>query len=101
MKCSVYRSIANEGLFLYVSSDFSTDRLPDELKKKLGRMRLSVQFDLSRFKNLVQINPDELAEHLKEKGYHLCIRDPSVSEQDLEKAVQDMLNSGKKDQTAE
>lgn len=76
MNCFVYRSNLQVGMYLYLIEKDNFENVPESLKKMLGDMYFSFEFDLSKDRKLVRAESEEVLRIMKENGYFLQMPPP-------------------------
>ncbi len=73
MICTVYRSDAKAGLYIYLAKDKEISDLPNELVKKVGKYTFVMELDLDKRNRLASEDINVVKTNLQELGYHLQI----------------------------
>lgn len=80
MFVSVFESTKKEGLYAYVKRDVGLDALPEDLRKRFGAGRHSMDMVLTPEKKLARMDGATLIKHLEEDGYYLQLPAHEVSD---------------------
>ena len=75
MYCYVYKGDNKENHYLYLATEFSADKLPENfpesLLSMLGELSLVVEFELSDSRKLPQADPRKVKSDILEHGFYL------------------------------
>jgi uncharacterized protein YcgL (UPF0745 family) len=71
MQCSVYKSHRQSDYFLFVSREEGLSRLPDGLKRLLGRLEKVMDLELHPRRLLAQADARQVMRQIAECGYYL------------------------------
>ena len=71
MQCLVYKSLKQIDYYLYVNKDEELRRVPDALKRLLGRLQKVLELELGNGRTLAQADAEEVLRQIQECGYYL------------------------------
>ena len=71
MQCVVYKSLKQFDYFLFVRKGDEFARVPDGLKKILGRLEKVMELELHTERTLAQADVVEVMKQIEESGYFL------------------------------
>jgi uncharacterized protein YcgL (UPF0745 family) len=71
MQCLVYKSLKQIDYYLYVNKDEELRRVPDALKRLLGRLQEVLELELGSGRTLAQADAEEVLRQIQERGYYL------------------------------
>ncbi|UCE76392.1 MAG: YcgL domain-containing protein [Gammaproteobacteria bacterium] len=71
MQCLVYKSLKQFDYYLYVNKDEELQRVPDGLKRLLGRLQKVLELELGSGRTLAQADVEEVLRQIEERGYYL------------------------------
>ena len=77
---SVFESTKREGVYAFVKRDEGLKALPEDLRKRFGKGRHSMDLVLTPERKLARIDGDALLKHLEEDGYYLQMPAYEVSD---------------------
>lgn len=69
--CKVYRCSKQDGMYLYIHEDKTSDDLPEELIKMTKELTHTMDLELSSERKLAREDVNVVMKNLEEKGYHL------------------------------
>ena len=69
--CSIYRSAKQEGIYLFVDKTEDTQRVPQELLKRLGKIELAMTILIHNQRSLALADPQKVLQSIVEQGYYL------------------------------
>lgn len=84
INCHVYRSKRKRGMYIYLTKKDNFDIIPAELKKRIGTLEYSFEFDLSEARKLTRYNTKEVMQQLQETGFFLQMPPPETNFLDLD-----------------
>lgn len=76
MNCFVYRSNQKKGMYLYLEEKDDFSKVPESLIKLLGDIDFTFEFNLSKERNLVRAETEEVLRIMSENGYFLQMPPP-------------------------
>jgi uncharacterized protein YcgL (UPF0745 family) len=71
MQCLVYKSLKQFDYYLYVNKDEELQRVPDGLKRLLGRLQKVLELELGIGRTLAQADVEEVLRQIEDRGYYL------------------------------
>ena len=71
MQCLVYKSLKQIDYYLYVNKDEELRRVPDALKRLLGRLQKVLELELGNGRTLAQADAEDVVRQIQECGYYL------------------------------
>jgi len=71
MQCVVYKSLKQFDYYLYVNKDEELRRVPDGLKRLLGRLQKVLELELDTGRVLAQADVVEVLRQIEAQGYYL------------------------------
>ncbi len=71
MQCLVYKSLKQSDYYLYVNKDEELQRVPDGLKRLLGRLQKVLELELGSGRTLAQADVADVLRQIEECGYYL------------------------------
>jgi hypothetical protein len=71
INCKIYRCAKQDGMYLYIHEDKTSDELPEELIKMVKELTHVIDLELTPEKKLAREDVNVVMKNLKEKGYHL------------------------------
>ncbi|MFT4574446.1 MAG: hypothetical protein ACI85N_001548 [Gammaproteobacteria bacterium] len=71
INCKIYRCSKQDGMYLYIHEDKTSDDLPEELIKMAKELTHTMDLELSPERKLAREDINVVMKNLKEKGYHL------------------------------
>ena len=71
MQCYIYRSSIKDGLYVYLADEDGLERLPEPLRKQLGRAELSMSLDLRPDRKMGQEDAQVVLDNLESRGFHV------------------------------
>jgi len=71
IKCQIYRSSRQEGMYLYVHPQTILNDLPSELLKSFGQLQPVMELELSPGRRLARENLSVVMKNLVTQGFHL------------------------------
>jgi len=71
LPCWVYRSAKVSECYLYLAEKGGLHRLPDVLRRSLGRLELVMELELTPQRRLAREDVGRVLENLREQGFHL------------------------------
>jgi uncharacterized protein len=71
INCKIYRCAKQEGMYLYIHEDKTSDDLPDELITMVKELTHSMDLELTEDRKLAREDVVLVMKNLEEKGYHL------------------------------
>jgi len=89
--CEIYRSLKEEGMYLYVKKEEGLSKVPEELLKIFGKPQQAMVLLLTPGKKLAQASVEKVAESLETQGFYLQL--PPRNERDPEAERLRALNS--------
>jgi uncharacterized protein YcgL (UPF0745 family) len=84
ISCFVYRSERKQGLYVYLTEKDNFDIIPDALRKRVGSLVFTFEFDLTESRKLSRNNTKEVMQSLAEKGYFLQMPPANTNFLDLD-----------------
>ena len=95
MQCYIYRSSIKDGLYVYLADEDGLERLPEPLRKQLGKAEFSMSLDLQPDRKMGQENAQVILDNLESRGFHVQM--PRDIEQLMEQIAQNASrdNQGK------
>lgn len=76
MLCAIYKSIKQEGMYLYVEKRDQFDVIPDELRQRFGKPQFVMLFNLAGDKPLKRADNHEVLQKIQTQGYYLQMPPP-------------------------
>ena len=89
--CQIYRSVKEEGMYLYVIKEEGLTRVPPELLTLFGKPQPAMVLLLTPEKKLARVSIEKVAESLMAQGFYLQM--PPPIEEDSEMAQMRAHNS--------
>lgn len=80
MKCKIHQNKKNRGQCLILPENKDMSELPSEIQKDFEQNSLKI-IDIIQDKQLIALDPNEVLEHVKNKGF--CIVEGKVKIQEL------------------
>lgn len=71
INCKIYRCARQDGMYLYIHSDKTSDDLPEELTAMVKELTHVIDLELTPDRKLAREDVNVVMENLEEKGYHL------------------------------
>ncbi len=71
MDCKIYRSCKKDEMYLYLEASAEVDKLPDALRKIVGRLELAMELELSPERKLARVDVTEVISKIEEQGFFL------------------------------
>lgn len=71
INCKIYRCAKQDGMYLYIHEDKSSDDLPEELIKMVKELTHTMDLELTPERKLAREDVNVVMNNLEEKGYHL------------------------------
>jgi len=71
MRCLVYRSTRRADTYVYVPREESLAKLPDGLRRQLGRLEFALEFDLTAERRLARGDARVVLAQIEDCGYYL------------------------------
>ncbi len=71
INCKIYRCSKQDGMYLYIHEDKTSDDLPEELIKMAKELTHTMDLELSPERKLAREDINVVMKNLEEKGYHL------------------------------
>ncbi len=71
IKCKIYRCSRQDGMYLYINEDKTSDDLPEELIKMAKELTHTMDLELTPGIKLAREDVNVVMKNLEEKGYHL------------------------------
>jgi uncharacterized protein len=71
VKCHVYRCSKQDGMYLYIHGDKTSDDLPEELINMVKELTHAMDLELTSDRKLAREDVMLVMKNLNEKGYHL------------------------------
>ena len=71
VKCHVYRCSKQDGMYLYIHEDKTSDELPEELINMVKELTHAMDLELTPERKLAREDVMLVIKNLEEKGYHL------------------------------
>ncbi len=87
--CYIYHCSAKADMYIYLSEKDDFTCLPEELQKKLGLIKFSMELDLDSNKKLARENPLTVIDNLKKQGFHIQMPGNTPVDQLLENIAKD------------
>ena len=84
VECHVYRSKYKTGMYIYLTEKDNFDIIPDDLRKRLGKLDFSFSFTLTESKKLMRYDTKEVIKQLQENGFFLQMPPPESNFLDLD-----------------
>jgi len=69
--CWIYKDDRHRDTFVYLSEEDGFNRIPAELRTRMGTLRLVMRLDLHAGRTLARENVLTVLKNLRTKGYHL------------------------------
>lgn len=88
----IYRCSAKADMYIYLAEKDNFEILPEELRKNLGILELTLELSLDKDKKLACEDPAIVMENLKTQGFHLQMPPETPVDQLLEKIAKETLN---------
>jgi len=79
MHCYIYRSRKKVGSYLYLPSKNDFSALPETLLHLFGQPEFAFELNLSGRKKLANVDSQTVIKNLQEKGFHLQIPPPKIT----------------------
>ncbi len=73
MNCKIYRSLKKDEMYLYLDAEADLDKLPEGLRKIVGRLELAMELELTPERKLARADVNDVIRNIAEKGYHLQV----------------------------
>lgn len=86
MQCYIYRSSIKDGLYVYLADEDGLERLPEPLRKQLGKPEFSMSLDLQPDRKMGQEDAQVVLDNLESRGFHVQM--PRDIEQILKQIAQ-------------
>lgn len=79
-RCTIYKSLKKDGLYLYLRDRDMLGNLPEALQKSIGNTELVMELELTPQRTLARADVNEVIKSLEEKGFYLQMppRDPAL-----------------------
>lgn len=79
-RCTIYKSLKKDGLYLYLRDRDMLATLPEALLKSIGNTELVMELELSPQRMLARADVNEVIKSLNEKGFYVQMppRDPAL-----------------------
>ena len=71
MHCTVYKSLKQFDYFLYVKTEDELSRLPDGLRRLLGKVEKVIELELHTRRTLARADVREVMHQIETQGYYL------------------------------
>jgi len=71
INCKIYRCAKQEGMYLYIHEDKTSEDLPEELIKMVKELTHTIDLELTEDRKLAREDVVLVMKNLEEKGYHL------------------------------
>ena len=71
INCKIYRCSKQDGMYLYIHEDKTSDDLPEELIKMAKELTHTLDLELTPERKLAREDINVVMKNLEEKGYHL------------------------------
>ncbi len=71
INCKIYRCSKQDGMYLYIHEDKTSNDLPEELIKMVKELTHAIDLELTPERKLAREDVNEVIKNLEEKGYHL------------------------------
>ena len=91
--CYIYRCFAKADMYLYLAEKDDFSKLPDKLKKNMGRTEFTMQLEINIDKKLAKEDAEQVIKNLQDQGFHVQMPSNISSTEILEKIA---LNEQKK-----
>ncbi|QLB21565.1 hypothetical protein A6B43_08520 [Vespertiliibacter pulmonis] len=76
MLCAIYKSLKQDGMYLYVEKRDQFDAIPDELRQMFGKPQFVMLFNLSGDKPLKRADNREVLQTIQTQGYYFQLPSP-------------------------
>lgn len=76
MLCAIYKSLKQEGMYLYVEKRDQFDAVPEELRQLFGKPQFVMLFNLAGNKALKRVDNHEVLQKIQTQGYYLQMPPP-------------------------
>lgn len=83
--CQIYRSMKEEGMYLYVKKEEGLTKVPEELLKLFGKPQPAMVLLLTPEKKLARVSVEKVVASLDAQGFYLQM--PPRTEEDSEMAT--------------
>jgi uncharacterized protein YcgL (UPF0745 family) len=79
-RCTIYKSLKKDGLYLYLRDRDMLGKLPEALLKIIGNTELVMELELTPERTLARADITEVIKSLDEKGFYVQMppRDPAL-----------------------
>lgn len=79
-RCTIYKSLKKDGLYLYLRDRDMLGKLPEALLKIIGNTELVMELELTPERTLARADINEVIKSLDEKGFYVQMppRDPAL-----------------------
>jgi hypothetical protein len=79
-RCTIYKSLKKDGLYLYLRDRDMLGKLPEALLKSIGNTELVMELELTPERTLARADINEVIKSLDEKGFYVQMppRDPAL-----------------------
>ncbi len=71
INCKIYRCAKQDGMYLYIHSDKTSEDLPEELIKMVKELTHVIDLELTPERKLASEDVNIVMKNLEEKDYHL------------------------------
>lgn len=85
VECFVYRSKSKNGMYVYLTKKDDFEAIPAELRRRVGVLEFSFQFELTEQRKLVRYDTAQVIKQLKESGFFLQMPPPETNFLDLDR----------------
>jgi len=69
--CWIYRCSKKDEMYLYLAGEDDFDCLPDNVRKLLGQLDLTMELDLYSGRKLARVEVEAVIADLQERGFHI------------------------------
>lgn len=95
MLCAIYKSLKQDGMYLYVEKRDQFDAVPDELRQMFGKPQFVMLFNLTGEKSLKRVDNREVLQKIQTQGYYFQIPPPPENLHKIFIAEQQAILKGK------
>jgi uncharacterized protein len=71
VNCKIYRCAKQDGMYLYIHEDKTSEDLPNELIAMVKELTHTIDLELTKDRKLAREDVVLVMKNLEEKGYHL------------------------------
>ncbi len=84
VECHVYRSKYKTGMYIYLTEKDDFEKIPEELRRRVGRLEFSFSFTLTESRKLMRYDTLEVIKQLQDSGFFLQMPPPETNFLDLD-----------------